>query len=590
MKRKISLGRRALLATAGASTLAAPPALAQTSGGPLKEVPRNRTYIVASTVDGPVLTNVNNANFYGPGVDLRNGMMYAAEPLFWYNFFKDEHIPWLAESYAYNDDFTAMTIKLRPGAAWSDGHPFTARDVAFTYNMLIENGKTKKNMRQAVLFADRAKAAVVIDDLTVRIDFTRRDPRHVFAVTTNYFAYGPLWVPEHIWSKVEDKSGFTFFDLEKGWPLTTAAWKVVSTAPTQIVCDRRDDWWGAKTGFRKLPAPERIITVPSISRDRIAQMAVSNAIDISTDMQDVSLLQEMMKRNPKLTTFSGDKAPFGNLDWWPISLFFNSTDERWADVRVRRAMGYAMNVQQIVDVASGGASDVSRTPFPNLPPLIPFIDTFRDVVEKNRVGAFDMAESERLMKEAGYERDAAKFWAKDGKRVGGDIHGISIVNQIGPLVQQQLRRGGFEVTFYSTPDSSRIMANAQCPLMLSGHAGSSIFDPLATLEAFHSKNFSPVGSPSFYFAHMRNPEFDAAVDAIYGLKPGDPAIKPLVRKAMEIWYALVPEIPIQQYYHRLPMNRTYWTNWPSTENPYMPPAPNHVSTSPYIAHMVQPAG
>ena len=188
MKRKISLGRRALLATAGASTLAAPPALAQTSGGPLKEVPRNRTYIVASTVDGPVLTNVNNANFYGPGVDLRNGMMYAAEPLFWYNFFKDEHIPWLAESYAYNDDFTAMTIKLRPGAAWSDGHPFTARDVAFTYNMLIENGKTKKNMRQAVLFADRAKAAVVIDDLTVRIDFTRRDPRHVFAVNTNYFA------------------------------------------------------------------------------------------------------------------------------------------------------------------------------------------------------------------------------------------------------------------------------------------------------------------------------------------------------------------------------------------------------------------
>ncbi len=578
--------RRTLLAGGAAASLPGTRALAQ--GAALKEVPRNRTYIVASTVDGPVLTNVNNANFFGPGVDLRNGMMYATEPLFWYNFFKDEHIPWLAESYAYNDDFTAMTIKLRPGAAWSDGHPFTARDVAFTYNMLIENGRTKRNMRQAALFADRATRAEVIDELTVRIDFTRRDPRHVFAVTTNYFAYGPMWVPEHIWSKVEDKAGFTFFDLEKGWPLTTAAWKVVASSPTQIICDRRDDWWGAKSGFRKLPAPERIITVPSISRDRIAQMAVSDAIDISTDMQDVSLLQEMMRRNPKLTTFSGDKAPFGNLDWWPISLFFNSTDARWNDVRVRRAMGYAMNVKQIVDVASGGASDVSRTPFPNFPPLLPFIDSFKDIVEKSRVSAFDLAESERLMKEAGYERDAGKFWAKDGKRAGGDIHGISIVNQIGPLVQQQLRRGGFDVTFYSNPDSSRIMASAQCPLMLSGHAGSSISDPLATLEAFHSKNFSPVGSASFYYAHIRNPDFDAAVDTIYGLKPGDPAIKPLVRKAMEIWYALVPEIPIQQYYHRLPMNRTYWTNWPSTENPYMPPAPNHVTTSPYIAHMVQP--
>ena len=451
MQQSGEISRRALLAGAAALSGVGDRAWAQ-AGAPLKDVPRNRTYIVASTVDGPVLTNVTNANFYAAGVDLRNGLMYATEPLFWYNFFKNEHIPWLAESYAYNDDFTAMTIKVRSGAAWSDGHPFTARDVAFTYNMLIENGNTKRNLRQASLFADRAKQADVIDDQTVRITFTRPDPRHVFAVTTNYFAYGPMWVPEHVWSKVDDKAGFTFFDLEKGWPLTTSAWKVVNTAPTQIVCDRREDWWGAKSGFRKLPAPERIITVPSISRDRIAQMAVSNAIDISTDMQDVSLLQEMMRRNPKLTTFSGNKPPFGNLDWWPISLFFNGADARWDDVRVRRAMGYVMNVKQIVDVASGGASDVSRTPFPNFPPLLPYIRAFDDVVEKNRVGVYDPAEAERLMKEAGYERDSGKFWAKDGKRAGGDMHGISIVNQIGPLVQQQLRRGGFEVTFYSTPE------------------------------------------------------------------------------------------------------------------------------------------
>jgi peptide/nickel transport system substrate-binding protein len=432
------------------------------------------------------------------------------------------------------------------------------------------------------------KQAEVVDELTARITFTRPDPRHMFAVTVNYFAYGPMWVPEHVWSTVEDKAGFTFFDLAKGWPLTTAAWKVVATSPTQVVCDRRDDWWGAKTGFRKLPAPERIITVPSISRDHIAQMAVANTIDISTDMQDVSLLQEMMRRNPKLTTFSGDKAPFGNLDWWPISMFFNGTDARWDDVRVRRAMGYAMNVKQIVDVSSGGASDVSKTPFPNFPPLLPFIRSFDDVVAKNRVGDYDLKASEKLMLEAGYARDAQQFWVKDGKRVGGDMHGLSIVNQIGPLVQQQLRKGGFDVTFYSTPDSTRIMASGQCPLVLSGHAGSSIFDPLSTLEAFHSKNFAPVGTPSFYFAHQRNAAFDAAVDPIYGLKPGDPAIAPLVHKAMEVWYSLVPEIPIQQYYHRLPMNRTYWTNWPGTENPYMPPAPNHVTTSAYIAHMVQP--
>ena len=584
-----ALGRRALIA--GAAGLAwAPDARAQSSGGTLREVPRDRTYIVAGTNDGPVLTNVGNSNFYAAGVDLRNGMMFATEPLFWYNFFKDELIPWLAESHAYDDGFTGLTIKLRPGIAWSDGHPFTARDVAFTYNMLIENGKGKRNLRQAALFADRAVRAEAVDELTVHVVFTRPDPRHLFAVTTNYFSYGPMWVPEHVWSAVEDKAGFTFFDLEKGWPLTTSAWKVVATSPTQVVCDRRDDWWGARTGFRPLPAPERIITVPSISRDQIAQRAVANAIDISTDMQDVELLKEMMRRNPKITTFSGDKAPYGNLDWWPISMFFNGTDPRWEDVRVRRAMGFALNVQQIVQVSSGGASDVSRTPFPNFPPLVPVIQGFNDLIEKHRVGAYDPKEVDRLMTEAGYARDPQKYWAKGGQRAGGEMHGLSIVNQIGPLVQQQLRRAGFDVTFYSTPDSTRIMANGQCPLVLSGHSGSSIFDPLATLEAFHSKNFAPVGSSSFFFARQRDKEYDALVDPIYQLKPGDPQIPGLVHKAMDKWYSLVPEIPVQQYYHRVPLNRTYWTNWPSTENPYMPPAPNHVSTSVFIAHMVRPTG
>ena len=210
----MNIGRRTLIAAAGASAVTTRIAGAQVAAP--KAVPRNRTYIVASTVDGPVLTNVNNANFFAAGVDLRNGMMYATEPLFWYNLFRNELIPWLAESYAYNDDFTALTIKLRAGAAWSDGHPFTARDVAFTYNMLIENGHTQKNLRQAALFADRANQAEVVDDLTVQITFTRPDPRHLFAVTVNYFAYGPMWVPEHIWSKIDDKAGFTFFDLAKG--------------------------------------------------------------------------------------------------------------------------------------------------------------------------------------------------------------------------------------------------------------------------------------------------------------------------------------------------------------------------------------
>jgi len=121
--------------------------------------------------------------------------------------------------------------------------------------------------------------------------------------------------------------------------------------------------------------------VPYVSRERVAQLAVSNALDVTCDIQDVQLLLEIMKRNPKLTTFSGDQPPYGNLDWWPLALFFNSTDARWDDVRVRRAMGFAINAKQIVDVTTGGASAVNRTPFRAFRRCRKFNDACADLIE-----------------------------------------------------------------------------------------------------------------------------------------------------------------------------------------------------------------
>ncbi len=257
-------------------------------------------------------------------------------------------------------------------------------------------------------------------------------------------------------------------------------------------------------------------------------------------------------------------------------------------MRVRKAVSYAIDPEQILDFAFGGAGQISKGPFPAFPRLQKYIEMCAELAAANDVGVYNPKRSAELMQQAGYAKDSGGFWAKDGKRAGGDMYGLAITNQIGPLIQQQLRRGGFDVTAYATPDASRIIRAGNCPLVLAGHSNSSIFDPLATLEAFHSKNFIPVGKPSLFYARMRNPAYDAAVDPIASLEPGDPAIDAHVRKALEIWYAAVPEVPICQHFHRLPMNQTYWTNWPGTEDPYMPPAPNHVASSTYIAHMVKP--
>jgi len=48
-------------------------------------------------------------------------------------------IPWIGTGHEYSDDFTVVTVHIRPGVEWSDGHPWTAEDLVFTINMLREN-------------------------------------------------------------------------------------------------------------------------------------------------------------------------------------------------------------------------------------------------------------------------------------------------------------------------------------------------------------------------------------------------------------------------------------------------------------------
>ena len=58
------------------------------------------------------------------------------EPLMIYNTVKGELVPWLADKYELSADNKTLTFTLHNGVKWSDGQPFTANDVAFTFNLI----------------------------------------------------------------------------------------------------------------------------------------------------------------------------------------------------------------------------------------------------------------------------------------------------------------------------------------------------------------------------------------------------------------------------------------------------------------------
>ena len=192
---------------------------------------------------------------------------------------------------------------------WSDGKPFTADDVVYTLEMLIANGKGKKDLVQSAGVADAVKG-VDQDRPADRQDRSRRSPIRAsrFNYLINYFDIGLQWLPAHVWKDVEDPGSFRFFDLAKGWPVTTGPWKVTRFTDNQIFMDRRSEWWAAKAGLAPMPAMERVITIPGGTRDRMAQLITANQVDIVNDIQISDVVKQIITQNPKITTFTGQNA------------------------------------------------------------------------------------------------------------------------------------------------------------------------------------------------------------------------------------------------------------------------------------------
>lgn len=381
------------------------------------------------------------------------------------------------------------------------------------------------------------------------------------------FNKGIFILPAHVLANAGDPAAFANFDLDKGLPIGTGPYKVVASAPERVVMDRRDDWWGAKPGvwtgaqaganYTDLPAPRRLITVPRGEQQQMAQQLVGGQIDWMVEAP-VPIMKRLLEQYPQITTLTNRKAAYGHIDWWPTSVWFNHDSPAVADVRVRRAMAFAINPKQIIDIFHDDAADQAFTPYPDFPVLRPYVRDVEEVAKAKGVGTFDPRRSAALMTELGYAKDSEGLWAKDGKRAEYVLTAATALEAMAPIVTQQLRRQGFDVQFTRRPDALQVIYGGKTDLVLFGYGGS-VFDPKDTMLLYHSKFYRPVGEITTRFHRWRNQCFDELTDQVAVLPVNDPSLRPIVKEAFSLWADEVVEVPIAQWYHRIPFNTTYWT-------------------------------
>ena len=302
-------------------------------------------------------------------------------------------------------------------------------------------------------------------------------------------------------------------------------------------------------------------------------MLINNDVDVTLDLRPATIEAILAQASDHMTTFTHAEKPYGYMDWWPTSLFFNTLEAPYDNKDLRWAFAYAIDHQQVMDVGYGGAGVKTNLPFPGYPGLTRYRDNSTAEVQQmaNDIYTRDLAKVEERMSAAGFTKNGDGYFADaNGEVFQPQVLTVDIYADIGPVVVEQLRQAGFDATQINPPDAWTIMGDGTSKAFFRGHGGS-VKDPWITLDMYTEKNSVPTGTNVVNESWTRwwDPEYEAAVDEMARTSPDDTAkMQSLFDKAMQIWYTNLPEVPISEWFHRLAMNTTYWTGWPSVDDAY----------------------
>lgn len=319
--------------------------------------------------------------------------------------------PDLAESWTTATDGLSWTFKLRSGVKWSDGQPFSADDVAFTFNDVVlkpDLGAQNRASYAAV------KSVTVVDPTTVRFDLTRK-----FAALASFLAYNAGILPKHVLSA----NPLTTTSFNKGVPVSTGPFKVEKyTSGQSVSLVRNDNYFGKKAYLDKV-----VFTVVPDPNTQIAQ-ALSG--DISIMILDNKAAVDRVKSASGLVVAA---RPLVQYYW----LALNQTDPRFTDVRVRQAFVHAIDRQAIIKSVELGYGSVANSP------ITPALAAYYDPSLSNKY-PYDPQKAKDLLTQAGWKPNASGVMEKDGKpfQFTMDVGQRGVLEPVNALIQQDLKKVG----------------------------------------------------------------------------------------------------------------------------------------------------
>ena len=317
---------------------------------------------------------------------------------------KYDHLA-LAEHFDFPGDAKSATFRLRAGLKFHDGSPLTTEDVKWSY----ENYRGSS----AKVLHEKTKGITVVDDRTIRFDFTEPFLDFPILMGTGNICGAGWVVPAKYYQQV-GKDGF----LQK--PIGAGPYKLVSQQPgAKLVFEAFEDYYRPVhvKHFEMIGVPEAATRLAMLEREEADIMYV-----ISGEMI------ERAKRNKKIML-----APVVSGSFWLEFPGFQDPKNPFSDKRVRQAVSLAIDRKAINDAESAGMGRISGN----------WINDDVEYALDWPEWEFNIAKAKELMAQAGHPNGFTVDWLtvlppffSRGERVISQLKAIGIQTKL-----QTMERG-----------------------------------------------------------------------------------------------------------------------------------------------------
>ncbi|MGN6869341.1 MAG: ABC transporter substrate-binding protein [Solirubrobacteraceae bacterium] len=474
------------------------------------------------------------------------------EPLEYVNILKTgSTTPWLASASQWSNAFKTLTFTIRDGAKWSDGQPFSAADVAYTFNAMKSDKAIDLN---ALWKADGGPLTdVTLKGNQVVFDFSGPSQPYFYLVADQT----PI-VPKHIWSTLNQSKLHSYSDSH---PVGTGPYLVSNCAPQNIKYLNNPNYWQSSSGH-PVPAVKEV-DYPAFLSNTSANLVLSQGG-----------AQWGGQYIPNIQSFYISKDPAHRHYWFApvlnVSLFPNLSNPVLSQLPVRQAISEAIDRATVSRLGESGY----QAPANQSGVVLPTFSAWSDSSLTSTT--YSTSKAAQTLTSAGFTKGSdGIFRDKSGAPLSftiKTISGYSDWDSSLQLITQQLKAAGIKVTVQdeNTTTYTTDLQGGHFELAYGGSGGPAPSPGPSPYYELRGLLFSGnIGSTNY--ERYKSPSTDALFNQYSSASPDQQTA--IVHQLQKVMVDQVPLIPVTEGVDWYQYDTSHFAGWPTQSNPYAQPSP-----------------